>query len=379
MRDRIAVIGGGLQGTLVALACAARGLDVTLFERSTALFCGASRNNEGKIHLGYTYGLDGTGATQRLMARNGAAFFDALRSIVPETGPDIIVAREVLYARHRDSLLSEDATAQHLAHVSQVARAASPAPLRRDQLRSQFGDAITSAHAVPEITVDPGRLCEVVASAVGRSAIAVRLGSRVDRIMTGPRPSVFTGDGREAFDIIVNCAWDGLPRLDATCGLPAAGFCLRAKAAFVTQVLSGMPRLPLTFCYGSFGDVVPLGGDRAYLSWYPACLMAFTTDVASGTDWFDVQQSRFDFGEAYSRTVAAFSALCPDMSLAAAYDNVLAGPILAYGRTDIDDGGSALHRRTEIGIRRAGPVFSVNPGKLTCAPQFALELGAMLA
>ena len=71
MSGTVAVIGGGIQGTLCALACSAAGWRVTLFERKPKLWQGASANNEGKIHLGFTYGLDKSGATQSRLAELG--------------------------------------------------------------------------------------------------------------------------------------------------------------------------------------------------------------------------------------------------------------------------------------------------------------------
>ena len=82
MSGTVAVIGGGIQGTLCALACSAAGWRVTLFERKPKLWQGASANNEGKIHLGFTYGLDRSGETQARLAKLGGRFEDAMAAIL---------------------------------------------------------------------------------------------------------------------------------------------------------------------------------------------------------------------------------------------------------------------------------------------------------
>ena len=64
---RIAVVGGGLQGCAVALELARRGHAVELFDEQPNLMTGASRNSEGKIHLGYVYAADPSLRTARLM------------------------------------------------------------------------------------------------------------------------------------------------------------------------------------------------------------------------------------------------------------------------------------------------------------------------
>jgi hypothetical protein len=51
--------------------------------------------------------------------------------------------------------------------------------------------------------------------------------------------------------------------------------------------------------------------------------------------------------------------------------SVKGGAIVAWGKTDIYDPASELHRRFEIGVTSAGRFHSVDPGKLTMAPYFA--------
>jgi hypothetical protein len=50
---------------------------------------------------------------------------------------------------------------------------------------------------------------------------------------------------------------------------------------------------------------------------------------------------------------------------------VKGGAIVAWGKTDIYDPKSELHRRCEIGVTSKGRFHSVDPGKLTMAPYFA--------
>jgi hypothetical protein len=50
---------------------------------------------------------------------------------------------------------------------------------------------------------------------------------------------------------------------------------------------------------------------------------------------------------------------------------VKGGVIVAWGKTDIYDPASELHRRFEIGVTSTGRFHSVDPGKLTMAPYFA--------
>jgi hypothetical protein len=53
---------------------------------------------------------------------------------------------------------------------------------------------------------------------------------------------------------------------------------------------------------------------------------------------------------------------------------VAGGIILAAGDTDIDDPASRLHTRTAVGIRSMHGYHSVDTGKYTLAPMYALEI-----
>jgi hypothetical protein len=50
---------------------------------------------------------------------------------------------------------------------------------------------------------------------------------------------------------------------------------------------------------------------------------------------------------------------------------VKGGVIVAWGKTDIYDPESELHRRYEIGVTTRERYHSIDPGKLTMAPYFA--------
>jgi hypothetical protein len=124
---------------------------------------------------------------------------------------------------------------------------------------------------------------------------------------------------------------------------------------------------------GPFGEVVTYGDGIIYLTWYPECLRAISADLTP-PDWDtyppEPLRSRIIRG-----TLRALSTIVPSLgdldaeSLPEA--NVKGGAIVAWGKTDIYDPASELHRRFEIGVTSEGRFHSVDPGKLTMAPYFA--------
>ena len=57
----------------------------------------------------------------------------------------------------------------------------------------------------------------------------------------------------------------------------------------------------------------------------------------------------------------------------AAIFRLASGAVFAWGSSDIDDPGSYLHRRYEIGVHSHGRYHSIDTSKYTTAPLFALE------
>ena len=71
---QVAVLGAGIMGSSAALLLSRRGAAVTLFDAQQRPLAGASRWNEGKIHLGFLYSADPSLRTAQrdVRMKNGA-------------------------------------------------------------------------------------------------------------------------------------------------------------------------------------------------------------------------------------------------------------------------------------------------------------------
>jgi glycine/D-amino acid oxidase-like deaminating enzyme len=74
MPREMTIIGGGIQGTTLALALAGRGVSSLIVEKEDRLLSQASLRNEGKLHLGFVYALDPTGLTTGAMVEGALTF-----------------------------------------------------------------------------------------------------------------------------------------------------------------------------------------------------------------------------------------------------------------------------------------------------------------
>ena len=133
------------------------------------------------------------------------------------------------------------------------------------------------------------------------------------------------------------------------------------------------PPPSVTFVLGPFGEVVTYEDRLIYLTCYPECLQAISTAVTP-PDWETYPPEPLR-SRILTRTLRALSAIVPSLRKLSAENLpetcVKGGAIVAWGKTDIYDPESELHRRSEIGVASKRRFHSVDPGKLTMAPYFA--------
>lgn len=393
---RTAVLGGGLQGCCIALLLAARGGDVVLYDRNEILLDGAATANEGKIHLGYVYASDPTLETAKTMIRGAFAFAPFVRQHLGVSPDQLGISSPHVYAAHRESQRSVDEIAAYLDRVHRLAREAresSPGDyfdidLGRDIKRwsaAQSSPVFASDHVravfqTPEIAVDPLALAGIVRERV--AGIASRIEVRPRHVVTSVADNGFrlrvcasSPDGldQDDYDHVVNALWDGRLAIDATLGLTPQRLAMNRFKYGLRIAAPGCDAPSTTIVLGTFGDVVVYGNGAVYLSWYPACMKAHST--GDQPIRLPTEASGASRSEIALNTLRGLSEIMPGLQ-ALRLDTIAdymvrGGVIVAWGRTDIDDPASELHRRCEIGVHSHGNYHSVDPGKLTMIPYFA--------
>jgi hypothetical protein len=397
---RVAVLGAGLQGACIALELAARGVAVDLVDRDDRPVNRASLRNEGKVHLGLVYANDPTSATADAMLDGALCFRRLLGRWTAGRFDDVPRSRPFLYLVARNSLLSSDALARHYHRVDDRyrARIAADGALdylgqRPDRLWWRVGAAALQAVTSPELVQEAFGTVEV---AVDLPSLAVLLrkaiaGSPGVRFHPGRRvlevrrsESGFRVEGSEVAgawtlecDQVVNATWDGRLEIDVGMGLvPPAAWSHRLKYRVLVELPAALrDRSSVTIVLGAYGDVVVHPRLHGYVSWYPECLRGWSEQLAPPAAWED--PCRGVVAEETAREIAArvLAAIDPWVPGLAASRPVAvdAGTIFAFGDTDITDAGSRLHRRDLMGVRSVDGYHSVNTGKLTTAPAFAID------
>jgi len=400
---RVGILGAGIMGSCLALELARRGVDVTLIDRNDRVMTEASRFNEGKIHLGYLYGLDSSLRTARHLLPGGLLFADTLSDLLEWDVAATATLDDDVYLVDRDSLASPETLARQFAAVSALIREhpdadrylvdvsrAAAVPLTRAELDAVASDRIVAGFRVPERSVSTARVADRIDEAVAaQSRITFLPGLTVTGVRIDPDPDSVAVLGVPApagslqgppadlgrFDVVVNALWGGRLAVDLTAGLtPPPGwthrhrYCLFVRTAVSLDVPSAIVTL------GPFGDVKNYDGRDFYLSWYPTGLVAQGGDVLLAAPPPPTGADRDRFIADVRRGLGAALPWVGQILDAAESVTIAGGHVFAEGRGSIGDLDSDLHRRDRYGVTRRGRYLSVDTGKYSTAPWLARRL-----
>jgi hypothetical protein len=375
---------------------AERGVEVILFDRNEQLLSRAAVANEGKVHLGYMYANDPSYSTARMMMNGALAFAPFIARHLEIGAKSLNVSQPAAYVVHCDSQRTAEQVSEYLSTVHSMISAAA-----EDRPKAYFGkdlsqkprrwsaaerdaefdsDIALEVFDTPEIAINPVALAKALRERIHSDRrIEVRLAHQVLSVDDTDAPVVVAkcpdGAARHAFDHVINALWDGRLAIDETLGLrPGRPWLHRLKygVSFYLPKHTKSPR-SATFVSGPFGEVVSYKDGLIYLTWYPVCLLALSSDVAP-PDWptypGEPLRSELLKGtlDAMAEFVVPLRKVVPEELVNV---TVKGGAIVAWGETDIYDAESELHRRYEIGVTSNRKFHSVDPGKLTMTPYFA--------
>ena len=395
----IAVLGAGLQGACIALELARRGFDVDLLDQDRQPLNRASLRNEGKIHLGFVYAKDRSLRTARLMMRGALTFRRLVSGWTDGALARPLVSAPFQYLVPHDSAQPPPALAAHYADVGRLYEAGvraggdylgtTPAPLWRPLSPREYSgfvaiERLAGGFATGEVSVDLRETAAALRRALAaHPRIRLRLGQRVRAVSRTPAGFLVEGhdpDGvawRLLCNQVVNALWEGRLAIDRGLGLLATRpWVHRLKYRVMVELPDTLRGLPsMSFVLGAYGDIATYGDGEAYVSWYPECLRGWSREIEPPPDWAVACVGGLPVAEQLAigrRVLDAFDGLVPGLARAR-IQTVDAGVIFSWGDTDITDPDSALHRRDDTGVESADGYHSVNTGKLTTAPLFALD------
>jgi glycine/D-amino acid oxidase-like deaminating enzyme len=399
----VLIAGAGLLGSCIALELARRRIQVVLLDQDSQPMNRSSLRNEGKIHLGLIYANDSTFETARLQLSGALRFRRLLQRWIGAEAGKLRTSTSFTYLVARDSLLEPDRLARHYARVEEEYHAQCSSDPKLDYLGKRppklterlptippefAADFLQAAFATPELAIDTDQLAQLIRRRVRASSLIDFRGDHCIRSIEKGDVLHVEGDGPNgnfviAADQVVNVTWERRAALDRRIGMaPSPALLHRLKFRVLVRVPPKMKRGPsATMVLGRYGDVVIRPSGLSYLSWYPTGMRGWTSAIEPPREWDEACRGNPKAGIA--REVGALALRHIDRwypgiakSRIALVD---AGAIVALGRTDVDDAASGLHHRVNIGVISLENYHTIDPGKMTTAPLFALEAAERVA
>ena len=381
-------------GACLSLYLARRRFDVTLLDAASAPLSGASRWNEGKIHLGYLYAADKSLETARRVLPGGLAFGPLIEDLIGGKLTDVTTDDDV-YLVHRESVATAESMAAYFNAVSDLVR---EAPNARAYLADASGAAahalsrgeiaaiadpqvIVAAFRAPERSVATVALADRLCAALAAEPrIAQRMGVHVDSAR-----AVEANDGAwrvndEDFDWVINALWHGRIAIDVTAGLaPEPGWSHRYRVSAFVRTSRPVSAPSAVVAVGPFGDIKNYNSRDFYLSWYPAGLLSESDAVTPPRHQplDDTAKARIS-----AEIERHLGDVLPDVRAVFAHAETIAlegGYVFAQGKGSLADPAATLHRRDRFGAQRRGRYISVDTGKYSTAPLMAKIIAAQIA
>ncbi|WP_026946753.1 FAD-dependent oxidoreductase [Algoriphagus marincola] len=394
------IIGAGIQGCTIALELARKGKKVTLIERDKLIFNRASLRNEGKVHLGLVYMNDPSFKTPSLMLKGALLFRKSLERWIGKKSFDLGLSEPFYYLVAKDSFLKAEELEKGYQKLQEQFEAwkednpdwdylgTKPEKLyeRKPQSEIQriFGNQLVEeGFLTAELAVDTSKLRNHLRDAVlSNKNITVLTNSNVEKIESfGGFFNVEITDSKGNYslsaEVLINCAWDGKYILDQMMKVPLPPELLhRLKYRVIVDLPENLRNKPsATMVIGRYGDVVNQKNGTAYLSWYPEACIGWSHAVKPPEEWQLAAQGIVEpelSKNLSDRFLIEIEKWYPGIS-SSKPKIIDAGPIVAYGKTDVDDSKSTLHNRSDLGFRSIGNYHSIETGKLTTAPMIAVN------
>jgi hypothetical protein len=399
--DRVAVLGAGITGSLLAIMLAERGRSVTLFDAAPMPMARASRWNEGKIHLGYLYAGDRSRATAKRLLEGGLAFRPIMERVLGTSITEAATDHDDLFLVHRESIANVDDVAGYFDWLggfgSEHPRAAEylvdlrgvrPRRLTQTEIEQHADpERIVGGFWVPERSVSTRRIADLLVNHLAAEpGVTLAMNHKVlaagarDNSTEGPF-EIRTNKGPHGdFAMVLNALWEGRLAIDRGLGLQLPPeWSNRYRLAMFGSARSEVELPSTTICVGPFGDFKNYDGRNFYLSWYPAGLRRETSAVAPRSPPLPGPEARASIiDETFTRLgeiLRGIAALRDSLDTI----EVNGGWVYAAATGSLGKRDSTIHRRDDIGVRRSGNYFSIDTGKYSMAPLLAQTIADLVA
>lgn len=403
MKEKVIIMGAGIQGICCALALADSCNEIILIDKTPEPLLRSGLRNEGKIHMGFVYANDPGFRTASLMLQSALQFAPLIETFIGRPVDWIpLRAKKFSYLILNDTMVAEDKILQHYARLQQEYNQIKSGSLHYMgvQLDSIWEDSYNQPpiinfdriqRCIPteEVAIDLVKFRDLLLGEIAKRSNIHFLGNcdikSIEQTTYGYTIQGLNGDQKawtKESSTVINCLWENRLYFDKQLGIsPQKKWVYRLKHRILGKASANIAALDsYTFVLGAFGDIVNYSDESTYLSWYPACMSGWSTDLTTPQSWEDACNGKMvleNNRDWVNKALVELDTYFPGMK-DFEVNQIDGGIIFSWGKTDIVDNESELHQRFNIGIHQQEGYFSIDTGKFTSAPLFAQELKQLL-
>ena len=396
---RVAILGAGIQGCLMALMFKRHGYDVTLIDKSNDIMNRASTAGESRIHLGLEYSNDPSMKTASYMLESALRFSSYVEYLLGhKLDWSSLKSRRLTCLVAKTSLVSpnqfeeygeklgnmyEDILSSH-PELSYFNERPPKILIGKTQIPSVVNSSlIEAAYESIEICLLAKKLKEVIRVALHEASVNIVLGRTVLDVKENKKDEfgrlrVISDIGEHDYDVVVNALWEGRAAIDEKMKVNnnAENESYRVKASVRLPNHHSLSNLPaVSIVNGPFGDFVRYGPkDQLYFAWHPASPSIITKNFTEIFKGFE-RHANVDFPSGFEEEMIdnnkkAFEMIFPGVDTSI-FDSAIvgAGYVVANGEVDIADQSSGFHERRDTpNLISPNGYVSVKTQKFTNAP-----------
>jgi len=397
------VLGGGIQGCCIALMLRKHGYEVRLVDKSKDIFNRASLNQQGKIHLGFNWGMDTslkTGKRLMLDALYFAPYLEYLLGKKIDWEKFKSINYNALVAK--DSLLSSDEIGTYFQKLQTIYQdymknekltylGKRPKTLfQKTSLPKQVNpDLFQACFITEEVALRTTGVKKIIKEKIQSENISLCLNQCVTsakRTHNGfmiETNSEDEGVQQLESDVVFNCLWEGQMPLDKEMGIQIEkGYNIRFRYGIIAKTPTPLQEFPsFTIIQGPYGDFVNYPqSNEAFFSWYPSSLKGMVVDQSMPPSWEEACEGHISNTLRQSILNENFNNLHRVLPVLTEFEDptIVGGIIVAKGYHGIHDPNSKLHERRDFPITQNDGYFSINTAKFTSAPHNTFLLEKML-
>lgn len=397
------VLGGGLQGCCVALMLRKHCYEVKIVDKSKDIFDRASLNQQGKIHLGFNWGLDTSLKTGKKLMLDALYFAPYLEYLLGKKinwekfksiNYNALVAKDSMlspdeldaYFQKLQTIYGDYIKNEKLTYLGKRPKRL----FRKTTLPKQVNpDLFQACFSTEEAALRTESLKKIIKEKIQTENISLYLNQYVTgakRISNGFIVETHSEDKdirQLESDLVVNCLWEGKMALDKEMGIKVEKDCnLRFRYGIIMKTPPSLQGLAsFVMMQGPYGDFVNYPQSKeSFFSWYPSSMKGMVIDQNMPPSWEGACAGNIANTLRKSLENENYYHLHQLIPTLTEFEDstILGGVILAKGHQDIHDLNSKLHERSEFPITQNDGYFSINTGKFTSAPRNTSLLEKML-